>query len=177
MGSSTRTDWSSCGLNVCRTRRDLVCSTGKETPCRRYLTTYGKSMDYEFDIFFSYKRNETSNPWHTGLKDSLAHWVSEELDGKHVSIFFDLEDISVGSRWKAKIINGLCCSKCLVAVWSPDYFRSRYCVAEWLTFDMRSKITQRDLIAPASRHDGQNFPIDARALQIAKFNEYALVTP
>jgi len=134
-------------------------------------------MDYEFDIFFSYKRNETSNPWHTGLKDSLAHWVSEELDGKHVSIFFDLEDISVGSRWKAKIINGLCCSKCLVAVWSPDYFRSRYCVAEWLTFDMRSKITQRDLIAPASRHDGQNFPIDARALQIAKFNEYALVTP
>ena len=105
-------------------------------------------MDYRFDIFFSYKRNETSNPWHTGLKDSLAHWVSEELDGQRVRIFFDIEDISVGSRWKTKIINALCSSKCLVGVWSPDYFRSRYCVAEWLTFDMRKQKSLSEISLP-----------------------------
>jgi TIR domain len=131
-------------------------------------------MGYEFDIFFSYKRNAYSSAWHTGLKDSLAHWVSEGLDGEAVRIFFDIEDINVGARWKSKIVSALCSSKCLVAVWSPEYFRSKYCVAEWLTFDKRSKLFNRELIAPASRADGQFFPIDARALQIAKFNDYAL---
>jgi len=131
-------------------------------------------MGYEFEIFFSYKRSVDSSAWHTGLKDSLAHWVSEELGGGGVHIFFDLEDINVGARWKTKIVNALRSSKCLVAVWSPEYFRSRYCVAEWLTFDKRAKLFDRELIAPASRVDGQFFPIDARALQIAKFNDYAL---
>src|SRR5262249_34011253 len=115
-----------------------------------------------------------SNSWHSGLKDALAHWVSEELDGDYVRIFFDLENINVGSLWKERIAKALCASKCLVAVWSPEYFRSKYCVAEWLTFHWRSKLTNRELIAPASRQDGKFFPIDARALQMAKFNEYAL---
>jgi hypothetical protein len=132
-------------------------------------------MGYDFEIFFSYKRSPESNSWHSGLKDALAHWVSEELDGEDVRIFFDLENINVGSVWKAKISRALCSSKCLVAVWSPEYFRSKYCVAEWLTFDRRSKLTNRELIAPASRQDGKFFPIDARALQIAKFNDYALI--
>lgn len=132
-------------------------------------------MGYDFEIFFSYKRSAGSTAWHAGLKDSLVHWVSEELDGE-VRVFFDVEDINIGSRWKAKIVNALCSSKCLVAIWSTDYFRSRYCVAEWLTFDLRSKLTKSELIAPASWHDGNRFPTDARALQIAKFNDYALIT-
>jgi hypothetical protein len=131
-------------------------------------------MGYEFEIFFSYKRSADTSAWHTGLKDSLAHWVSEELGGGGINVFFDLEDINVGARWKAKILDALCSSKCLVAVWSPEYFCSKYCVAEWLTFDKRSKLFNRELIAPASRVDGQHFPNDARNLQIAKFNDYAL---
>ena len=132
-------------------------------------------MSYEFDLFFSYKRSPASNAWHAGLKNVLAHWVCEELDVEKIEIFFDLEDINVGSVWKAKIAKALCSSKCLVAVWSPEYFRSKYCVAEWLTFDKRSKATNRDLIAPASRQDGKFFPIDAKSLQFAKFNEYAII--
>jgi hypothetical protein len=132
-------------------------------------------MGYDFEIFFSYKRSAESNAWHTGLKVALARWVSEEFGGEDIRIFFDLEDINVGSMWNAKIVKALCASTCLVAVWSPEYFRSKYCVAEWLTFDRRSKLTNRELIAPASRQDGKFFPIDARALQIAKFNEYALI--
>jgi TIR domain len=108
------------------------------------------------------------------VKVALARWVSEELEVEDVRIFFDLEDINIGSQWNAKILNGLLSSKCLVAVLSPEYFRSKYCVAEWLTFAVRSKLTNRELIAPASRQDGKLFPIKARALQIAKFNEYAL---
>jgi hypothetical protein len=135
-------------------------------------------MGYEFEIFFSYKRNDESNAWHTGLKVALERWVSEELEeeleGKTARIFFDLVDINIGAVWKERIIKALRASRCLVAVWSPEYFRSKYCVAEWLTFDKRSKLTNRELIAPASRQDGKFFPIDAKALQIAKFNDYAL---
>ena len=36
-------------------------------------------------------------------------------------------------------------------------------------------MTNRYLIAPASRHDGNRFPIDAKSLQIAKVNDYALI--
>ncbi len=130
-------------------------------------------MSYKYEIFFSYKRDDKSNAWHEELKNIIVHWVREEADIDEVRVFFDKEEIRAGHRWKQKISQALRDSKCLVAIWSPQYFRSPYCVAEWLSFHERSRRTNKLLIAPASRCDGENFPSDAREFQFASFNKYA----
>lgn len=134
-------------------------------------------MSYKYEIFFSYKRDDESNAWHETLKNKIVHWVREDVDIDEVRVFFDKEEIRAGHRWKQRISQALRDSKCLVAIWSPQYFRSPYCVAEWLSFHERSRRTNKLLIAPASRCDGTNFPSDAREFQIASFNDYALTVP
>jgi TIR domain len=89
-------------------------------------------MSYLYDAFFSYKRDTQSDFWHQMVKDKLAHWLRVELGQPEVKIFFDTEEIHTGDRWRQKIAHALTHSKCLVCVWSPYYFQSKYCVSEWL---------------------------------------------
>ena len=132
-------------------------------------------MAYEYEIFFSYKRDRQSNSWHQVLKDRIVHWVGEEPGIDKVRVFFDTEEIRTGNRWRQKVVHALSRSKCLIGIWSPQYFRSRHCVAEWLSFSARCTQTNKELVAPASRADGLNFPTHARDFQFKRFNDYALL--
>ena len=131
-------------------------------------------MPYEYEIFFSYKRNVESDAWHEKLKNKIKYWVGEEPDIDQVRVFFDVEEIQTGNRWREKIAEALRTSKCLVCILSPQYFRSKYCVAELLSFYKRSELMRTELIAPASRVDGRNFPPLAQEFQIKSFNNYFL---
>ena len=91
-------------------------------------------MNYIYDAFFSYKRDPMSDSWHEILKDNLAHWLRMELNKLDVRIFFDKEEIGTGTQWRQKLVNALSQSKCLVCIWSPCYFQSKWCISEWWTF-------------------------------------------
>lgn len=134
-------------------------------------------MTYKYEAFFSYKRDPESDGWHETLKTKLQVWLRQELGDPDAKIFFDTEDIQTGDRWKEKIGRQLQQSKCIICIWSPLYFRSRYCVSEWQTFLQREGLYGRDLVVPASYHDGESFPGDALARQIADFSNYALTIP
>jgi hypothetical protein len=134
-------------------------------------------MAYEYDIFFSYRRDAVSDAWHENLKNKLRFWVGEEADIEEVRVFFDKEEIRTGYRWREKIAKSLLESKCIVCIWSPQYFRSRYCVAEWLSFHRRSELTNKNLVAPASRADGSKFPPLAKQVQMASFDDYFVTIP
>jgi len=131
--------------------------------------------DYKFEIFFSYKRNVESDKWHEKVADKLKFWLGQELKKLDVKVFFDTQNIKSGDQWKERISDGLKKSKCLVAIWSPYYFLSQWCVSEWKTFLAREDmlgLEKGGLIVPAAYNNGENFPEEANEIQSANFNDY-----
>ena len=130
-------------------------------------------MAYQYDAFFSYKRDPESDDWHERVKEKLTFWLKQELGRQDVRIFFDREDIRTGTRWRSKLESALKTSRCIVCVWSPLYFQSKYCLSEWKTFVTRSRHASSDLVLPASYFDGQTFPQAAKDIQFRDFSRFA----
>ena len=133
-------------------------------------------MSYDYDVFVSYKRHNKTNAWHTGLLEILEVWLSNELQ-RDAKIFIDSEDIATGDRWKNKISQALLSSRCLLCLWSPMYFQSQWCVAEWQTFLEREEKFGARLIVPARVHDGSYYPQEAKDTQSRDFRKYASASP
>ncbi len=134
-------------------------------------------MDYQYDAFFSYKRDPQSDAWHYAVKEKLQYWLQFELNKLEVKIFLDSEDIRTGQRWRQKLEHALRGSKCLACVWSPLYFQSRWCVSEWRTFLAREQASNCDLVLPARYSDVKWFPVEAKAKQTADFSNYTSTMP
>ncbi len=88
-------------------------------------------------------------------------------------IFIDEDSIEKGARWPATLRKGLKTAKCMVAIWTPEYFRSSWCLTEW--HSMRDRETQlgldparAGLIYPIVFADGQHFPQEAKDTQSGK---------
>jgi len=120
---------------------------------------------YKYDVFFSYKRNPESDEWHRKVKDKLQYWLALELQKLEVPIFFDTQEIRTGQQWHDRLADALKSSKAMVCVWSPVYFVSTWCVSEWKTFAKREELVGRNLVIPASYHDGDSFPPKAKDKQ------------
>ena len=136
--------------------------------------------NYEFDVFLSYKRNELIMPWLIGVEKRLKYWLTQDLGGRKAKIFFDKESIEPGSIWPKRLQEGLKKSRCMVGIWSPEYFRSKWCVSEWRTFQERERIlgfNSGGLIIPLRFHDGQWFPHDAQQYQTFDISKYASLLP
>ena len=83
-------------------------------------------------------------------------------------IFVD-ENIETGAEWPVELASALKKSCCLLAVWTPPYFRSRWCLAEWQSMREREKLLRAEgeksippLIYPIVFGDGDAFPEDAK---------------
>ena len=71
-------------------------------------------MAYEYDVFFSYKRDPESDDWHEKVKARLEFWLKQELEKQDVRIFFDKEDIKTGDQWRERLSDALKQSRCIV---------------------------------------------------------------
>jgi hypothetical protein len=100
-----------------------------------------------------------------------------DLNQAEVAVFFDTEDIKTGQRWRAKLQTALKTSRCAVCIWSPLYFKSKWCVSEWTTFERRGEAHGLDLVIPARYHDGEYYPSAAKDRQSLDFSEYASTIP
>jgi hypothetical protein len=138
------------------------------------------ATDYDYDVFFSYRRHELVLEWMIQVVHRLKFWLTHELGGQESRIFFDQGSIEVGDRWPEKLRVALQSSKCLVSIWSPSYFQSHWCVSEWQSFLARERklgLGPQGLIAPVRFHDGEYFPEEAANVQWADFANYTATTP
>lgn len=131
--------------------------------------------DYEYDVFISYRRTGNVRDWtHNHLEPRLRRCLADELPDEP-SIFFD-RDIDAGTPWPDHLVRALHRSRLLLAVWSPPYFTSRWCLAEWRTFLAREDAIRRSapeisadhppsLVYPIRYSDGDRFPADAKNVQ------------
>lgn len=148
--------------------------------------------DYEYDVFISYKRSPIQNEW---LREHFVRLFSEFVRDEIVaetrraprSIFFDesqlseearafdIQGIEPGQKWRDELKTALKTSRCLVALWTPSYFLSKWCTAEWQTFQARSQERGKALVVGVSVHDGQSFPADAKAIQFMDLSAYKII--
>jgi len=142
-------------------------------------------MTYEYDLFVSYKREPPSRrlytPWLVGVLERVEHFLCQELGGRDVRIFFDASSIEVGRRWPREIRSALLRSRCLLAIWTPEYFRSPWCTAEWRSFlsredVVRSSGSECQLILPLAVHDGRWYPPEAQEVQQFDLSRYYATT-
>lgn len=148
-------------------------------------TTSGGHM-YRYDVFVSYKREPTDRhlvtPWLKAVLARTEFWLKQELGGREISVFFDEDSIDVGTKWPDEIRDALLASRCLLAIWSPEYFHSAWCMAEWRSFVARENMVAADsgascvLIFPVKFHDGRWYPQEARETQQFDLSDYAATT-
>src|SRR5205823_121882 len=68
---------------------------------------------YEYDIFFSYKRNSRNQFWISQVSGLVKQWLREEgVDSAQV--FVDVESIETGDHWPTRLSEALAKSKCMI---------------------------------------------------------------
>ena len=124
--------------------------------------------DYEFDVFLSYSRKGGSPGWvHNHFLPKLRDCLIDQV-GYEPKVFVD-QEMEPGTVWPHRLENVLNRSKILVSIYSPQYFRSPWCLAEWHTMAERERILglaslerPQGLIFPILYTDSDNFPTYAK---------------
>jgi len=136
--------------------------------------------DYVYDVFFSYKRHILTLEWTRWVHARLRFWLTQELAVPEARLFMDEDCIEASDRWPERLKEGVRLSKCMVAVWSPLYFQSSWCVSEWESFrerERRLNMKSHGLIAPMRFHDGEHFPKEAQSVQWLDVAQYTSTVP
>jgi len=123
---------------------------------------------YEFDLFISYRRRGNPLNWvQNHFYPRLRDYLDDHLD-KDPALFIDV-GMEKGSHWPTRLENALNRTKILIPIYSPQYFRSPWCLAEWTTMAEREVVLglssaerPQGLIYPILFSDSDNFPTFAR---------------
>jgi TIR domain len=139
---------------------------------------------YQYHIFLSYSRRGDVPEW---VKNHFLPVLERRLEAEFDEtprIFLD-EQIDTGADWPITLADALHRSYCLLAIWSPSYFRSRWCMAEWQTMrvreeqlGLRTSANPSGLVYPVVYSDGDTFPVEAKRIQHRKdLKDYAYPYP
>jgi TIR domain len=129
-------------------------------------------MAYQYNVFLSYRRRTPVGDWvHNHFYPQLRAWLGTTLGQEDPGIFVDQQGIPTGATWPAVLRNALKASRCLVSVWSPDYFRSDWCVAEHASMrareqrmGLRTDLDPSGIIYPVVFF-GETFPAETSNIQ------------
>ena len=119
--------------------------------------------NYLWDVFISYKRNTLIGSWVTDyFLERFTDWLTEKLGELHEPIpprvFFDQRALEPGSPWPHDLRKAIQTSKVLVAVCSPSYFYSPWCMSEWNSFAERERnLGVAGLRLPIRHNDSVDF--------------------
>jgi hypothetical protein len=134
---------------------------------------------YEYDVFISYPREGANVPaWvRTHFYPRLSELLDDHLDHQ-AKIFFD-ENVRGGGKWPQTLRAALQRTRILVAVCSPKYFLSEWCLAEWHSMAEREELTgtgslgtSQGLIYPVIFCDSKNFPKYAHERRMRDLKEW-----
>jgi hypothetical protein len=133
-----------------------------------------QGVGYNHDIFVSYRRSPTVGQWvQTHLVPRLEARLND-IAPKPVRVFCDFK-MADGVNWPAELKNQVRSSRLLLTVWSADYFRSTWCMAEWQSFREREELlglfsgaATQGLVYPVRYADGDYYHPDAQLAQCKK---------
>lgn len=139
-------------------------------------------MSYQYDIFLSYNTEFPFGEWVRELLIPFLKPFIENTINREVKIFHDRDGILTGDSWSERLKSAIAHSRCMVAVWSPSYFNSEWCMKECaVMLNREEKLGYRTvgkpngLIVPVCIFDGQHFPEFAKKIQYRDCRDYARV--
>ena len=121
-------------------------------------------MAWEYDVFVSYVSRGDEGRW---VREVLIPPLAEELTNVHareLTIWHD-RDIEGGDLWPERLRQVLDRSRLMIGVFSPSYFRSRWCTWELATMLARHAGDDHTAILPVIYRDGEVFPAEAKVIQ------------
>ena len=133
------------------------------------------SEGYEYVLFISYSRKGTCRTWVTQmLLNNLIASLEDQLPNP-VTYFID-EEIQPGAIWEERIRGKLMVSKVALCIWSPSYFQSDWCMAEWKSMERRQELltnarpefADSPVLFPVIYSNGDYFPPDAQGTQYSR---------
>jgi hypothetical protein len=138
---------------------------------------------YDFDLFLSYRRAGSVTSWmRNHFAPVLVECLADELP-REPRVFLDLT-IETGAYWPAELERALRRTRLLIPVWTPQYFTSPWCRAEWETMLAREKALglstverPHGLVYPVVFADWQNFPDRARETQARDLKQWNVPMP
>lgn len=141
-------------------------------------------MGYEIDVFLSYTTELPFGDWvHKHFLPLFEPYLNNALD-REAELFVDKNRILSGDAWPERIKKALSVSRCMVAVWSPAYFRSNWCLHECAVMLYRERQlgyrtikNPSGLIVPVNAFDGEHFPDFAKKIQWFDCRNFARVSP
>ncbi|MBY5685010.1 TIR domain-containing protein [Rhizobium leguminosarum] len=140
-------------------------------------------MAYQWDIFLSYPRTQYVQPWVDNHFLPLLHDHLDALLPNEPRIFVDRAQ-PVGVDWPDNIKSALKHSRVMVAVWTPPYFRSHWCIAEWESmlareqrFTVPGTVNQARLVYPVKYSDGRNFDERAKSTLVKDLSSFGYHLP
>jgi hypothetical protein len=144
---------------------------------------------YAADIFVSYSHSNDRDGWVTELKSKLASGLADLSED--VDVWFDADRLQTGDRFKQEIQEKLSNTRVLIAVLSPAYLRSQFCMEEelaWFQNSFGREIIQylkvpleEDQVVPLpdshflTLHDRGNSPLRGEALKTALNEEISSI--
>lgn len=132
--------------------------------------------DYVYNVFISYNYSTPLKKWVNGpFKELFEYYLENALnDDPRVGMFE--REAKAGDYWPNRLRDMLLRSKVLVAICSPGYFRSGWCLSEWESFRLREQLLKRDgLRVPLLHNDGQHYMVQHQVewIQHVDFRECA----
>ena len=101
----------------------------------------------------------------------------------HSEIFID-EQIETGAEWPATLRRALKRSRCLLTIWSPVYFQSEWCLAEFYSFlerekqlGLRTDEKPYGLIYAVLFANAKDLPPEVEAIQYKDMSKWAISAP
>jgi Protein of unknown function (DUF1566)/TIR domain len=123
---------------------------------------------FKYDIFCSYCHSDND----TGLINRFLKKLAQTyraLSGEQLNIFIDRTEIITADLWESKILEALYHSRLLLALLSPSYFKSEWCVKEWLYAEqVEYKIS---IMLRTPRTTGTIAPVLIYSLDRARFSD------
>ena len=141
---------------------------------------------YQHDFFVSYPHM----PGQTLLSEFVEELVREiifQRVGERLTepVYLDRQRLQPGFVWASELSRALCHSRCMLAVYTNQYFSREYCLREWdAMVDLEIKrvgVTSRSMIIPillraASNEQGEpDLPVRMLKLQYEDFR--SIVAP
>lgn len=135
--------------------------------------------DYLYDVFVSYRHKPPVLDWvRNHFYPLLDQWLPSAMPVEP-SIFIDWEEIEIGAAWPAKLRQALRQSRCILSIWSPEYFRSEWCLAEWRTIQERERLMSfrteqqpEGLVYPVVFSDGEHFPPETVGTELLDLRDW-----
>ena len=141
------------------------------------------TQHYVNDVFISYTHWGAVKKWVPYLYELLEDWLPYYLSYSP-KIFIDF-DIEAGTEWPTKLQRELKMSRCMLAVLSPVYFRSNWCLAEFESFrnreailNLRTEQNPSGLIYPILFTSPPEYlPINLKTLEYNDLSKWAITSP